>query len=98
MVRELVEYYGEDAVMDMCIEECSELIHALIHYRRAKGNGFEIDKGKATAYMELVHAFADAANAADSLAYILGIDFDCIGKDIAESDKKAVERLKEVLE
>ncbi len=97
MVEELVDYYGEDASIDMCIEECGELICALSHYKRAKGNGFEIDKGRAFAYTDVVHAFADMVNAADSLAYIMEMDFDYIEKEIRKSDKKAVKRLRKAL-
>ncbi len=97
MVKDLVDYYGEDATIDMLIEECGELIHALSHYKRAKGNGFEISESRAMAYINLVNAFADAANAAESVAYILEMDADYIEEVIKKSDKKAVKKLRKAL-
>jgi len=34
--REALERYGEAAQIDMCIEECAELIAALQHYKRGR--------------------------------------------------------------
>lgn len=39
ILRKAVEAWGIDAQSDMCIEECSELIKALLKYRRAKSAG-----------------------------------------------------------
>lgn len=39
ILRKAIETWGMEAQSDMCIEECSELIKALLKYRRAKSAG-----------------------------------------------------------
>ena len=34
--QKCIETYGKDSQMDMCIEECSELINAIAKYRRGR--------------------------------------------------------------
>jgi hypothetical protein len=37
ILRKAIDTYGDQAQIDVCIEECSELIKALIKYRRSYG-------------------------------------------------------------
>lgn len=38
ILQDALNKWGEDAQIDMCIEECSELIQALCKYKRGKHN------------------------------------------------------------
>ena len=40
--RKAVEYWGEQFQMDMMIEECCELIHAIMKYRRKKATILDV--------------------------------------------------------
>ena len=43
-LKSIINHYGLDAQMDMMIEECSELIKALLKYRRTKNGANSIFK------------------------------------------------------
>lgn len=42
ILRQAIRCYGETAQVDVCVEECSELIKALLKYRRAPGEATRI--------------------------------------------------------
>ena len=93
MEKAVVDFYGEHATVGICMEECSELIHALSKYNRACGDGYVTDTDTKTAYDGLIKAIADATNAIDSVVYIVGIDPKDIESSIRESDDEALARL-----
>lgn len=93
MEKAVVDFYGENATIEICMEECSELIHALSKYKRACGDGYSTDTDTKTAYDGLVKAIADATNAIDSVVYIVGINPKDVEVAIRESDDEAFARL-----
>lgn len=36
LAKEAVQFYGQESQLDRVVEECSELIQAILHYRRNK--------------------------------------------------------------
>ena len=42
IARRAIEKWGASAQIDMCIEECSELIGALCHHRRGRCNDDQV--------------------------------------------------------
>ena len=66
----IVDTYGVDAQTDMAIEECSELIKALLKYRRKK-NGAEVF-AKEELRADIIDEIADVAIMATQLQIIFG--------------------------
>lgn len=89
MIKQIVDYYGEKAQLDITIEECAELIHAASKYKRAKCGGYKTGIGEDYAKDKLVESMAQAINAIYSLVHITGIDLDMVKKEIEASDKEA---------
>ena len=73
MNKEVVNAYSENDNIDICIEECSELIHALSKYKRSNGYGYLTNTTPAEAYLDLIQAVADALNAIESVSYKMKI-------------------------
>ena len=42
LFREAVDRWGQTAQMDMCVEECAELIKAINKWKRGKGSLFDL--------------------------------------------------------
>lgn len=63
IMQQAIDAWGEDAQLDMVIEECSELIKAILKYRRAD------DKEKARKHIAEEHA--DVNIMLDQLAFIM---------------------------
>ena len=89
MNKEIVKMYSENDNIDICIEECGELIHALSKYKRSKGYGYLTKTTQKEAYTNLVQAVADAINAIESVSYKMGLNKYDIGFEIAKADAKA---------
>lgn len=54
--KKAVEFYGSEYQIDICIEECAELIQALCHYKRKRSNQDEICEEIADVYVALLSA------------------------------------------
>lgn len=89
MDKEIVKMYSENDNIDICIEECGELIHALSKYKRSKGYGYLTKTTQKESYTNLVQAVADAINAIESVSYKMGLNKYDIGFEIAKADAKA---------
>lgn len=89
MKKEIVKMYSENDNIDICMEECGELIHALSKYKRSKGYGYLTKTTQKEAYTNLVQAVADAINAIESVSYKMGLNKYDIGFEIAKADAKA---------
>ncbi len=89
MDKEIVKMYSENDNIDICIEECGELIHALSKYKRSKGYGYLTKTTQKEAYTNLVQAVADAINAIESVSYKMGLNKYDIGFEVAKADAKA---------
>ena len=89
MNKEIVKMYSENDNIDICIEECGELIHALSKYKRSKGYGYLTKTTQKEAYTNLVQAVADAINAIESVSYKMGLNKYDIGSEVAKADAKA---------
>lgn len=89
MDKEIVKMYSENDNIDICMEECGELIHALSKYKRSKGYGYLTKTTQKEAYTNLVQAVADAINAIESVSYKMGLNKYDIGFEIAKADAKA---------
>jgi len=63
IMQQALDAWGEDAQLDMVIEECSELIKAILKYRRSDD--------KATARKHIAEEHADVNIMLDQLAYIM---------------------------
>ena len=42
VLKEAIETYGADAQIMMAVEECAELVDALMKYRRGRNNTFDV--------------------------------------------------------
>lgn len=89
MIPKLVKDYGETAQLDICIEECAELIHAISKYKRSKGMGYRTGEDKALTMYKLKEALADAVNAIRGVMLVCGVDGHIILKNTFTADMKA---------
>lgn len=89
MDKEIVKMYSENNNIDICIEECGELIHALSKYKRSKGYGYLTKTTQKEAYTNLVQAVADVLNAIESVSHKIGLNKYDIVFEVAKADAKA---------
>ena len=89
MDKEIVKMYSENDNIDICIEECSELIHALSKYKRRKGYGYLTKTPRDKSYIDLVQAVADCINAIESVSYKMELNKSDIVFEVAKADAKA---------
>ncbi len=89
MDKEIVKMYSENDNIDICIEECGELIHALSKYKRSKGYGYLTKTPRDKAYIDLVQAVADCINAIESVSYKMELNKSDIVFEVAKADAKA---------
>lgn len=89
MDKEIVKMYSENDNIDICIEECGELIHALSKYKRSKGYGYLTKNTQKEAYTNLVQAVADCINAIESVSYKMELNKSDIVFEVAKADAKA---------
>lgn len=75
--HDALKYYGEDAQKLMCVEECSELIEAILHERRNKCD-----------YTDVITELADVEIMIHQMALIYGEQalYDEIEKKLARLD------------
>lgn len=89
MNKYLVKRYGLDAQLDICVEECSELIRACIHVKRACGKGYATNTSILESAKKLEEEIAHVTNAIRSIKYLLEIPDERIEARIKESDERA---------
>lgn len=92
MNKNMVEFYGVLANLNIAKEEAAELIHAISMWERAHGVGYKTDTTPEEAKENLIQAVADCQNTLDSMVNSLLLDRDAIKKKIEEADERA-ERL-----
>lgn len=85
MDKEIVKMYSENDNIDICIEECGELIHALSKYKRSKGYGYLTRNTQKEAYTNLVQAVADCINAIESVSYKMELNKSDIVFEVAKA-------------
>lgn len=88
MDKEIVKMYSENDNIDICIEECGELIYALSKYKRSKGCGYLTKTTQKEAYTNLVQAVADVLNAIESVSHKIGLNKYDIVFEVAKADAK----------
>lgn len=84
-LQEIIKHYGVNPQMDMAIEECSELIKALLKFRRNSNN---------SAWEAVIDELADV----EIMISQMKIIFDCSGEVESRIDfkiKRQIERMKE---
>ncbi len=89
----IVNTYGNDPQTDMAIEECSELIKALLKYRRKR---YSEDAAGAAVEKELRAAIIDEIADVQIMIAQLQIMHDCIGEVEEKIDfkiKRQIERI-----
>lgn len=93
MKEEIVDKYGWQNTLNICMEEAGELVHALNKYQRAHDVGYATETNRSDARIDVVQAVADVKNAIDSVIYVLGIDEKEIEKEINRADERLMNLL-----
>ena len=91
ILQKAIDTYGEEAQMDMCIEEMSELTKAILKLRRYK-KAHEGNYSKEL-YNDVVEEIADVSIMLDQMLMI----FDC-HEDVHMQQHKKIKRLENRLE
>lgn len=86
MISKLVKEYGEIAQLDICIEECAELIHSCSKLKRALGNGYETGTSVELARSALQNDLGQAVNAIRGVMLLSKINSDLMSRDTYWSD------------
>ena len=89
MKKEIVDHYGLIAQLDMCEEECAELIKACSKYKRVMFPGYYANRKGTTpkeAYAAIVEEIAHVTNTLRSVQYLLGITDGDVESMIEASD------------
>lgn len=69
--KKLIEAWGEDSQVDMCIEEMSELMKELLKYRRIKNRTNNLNDLKIR-HANIQEEIADVLNTVEQMSYIFG--------------------------
>lgn len=93
MITKLVKDYGETAQLDICMEECAELIHACSKYKRSKGIGYKTWDNEAISYQNLLEQIAHCVNAIRGVMILEQIKGKDLMQEIYFSDIKSLGRL-----
>lgn len=86
MILDFVKKQGEIAQLDICIEECAELIHACSKLKRAMKDGYKTTTTEPQARDNLGIAIAHAVNAIRGVMLLSDIDAHSVYKDTYTSD------------
>lgn len=86
MIPNLVREYGEIPQLDICIEECAELIHACSKLKRAMNDGYKTRTTEPQARDDLEVAISHAVNAIRGVMLLSNIDAHAVYKDTYTSD------------
>lgn len=95
MIKDVVEYYGKFAQIDIMQEECAELIKACSKLKRAKSIGYITPTDQEQAMADLIEEMAHVKNTIISTCYLYGISENVLDEEIARSDTITLNRLKE---
>ncbi|MCL2755535.1 MAG: hypothetical protein FWE45_00595 [Firmicutes bacterium] len=91
--KQMLDEWGEDAQIEVCIEEMAELTQALIKYKRMKRKP-EYHVGREQEYLEHIkEEVADVLNCVHQMAHIFGEEEIC--KICDEKIKRTINRLKD---
>ena len=93
MITEFVQQQGEIAQLDICAEECAELIHAISKYKRAKGLGYETTVSEGPARTNLIEALAHSINAIRGVILLEEVKSRSVLSETYYSDLRALNRL-----
>lgn len=91
-LRDCIEIYGEDAEIDLCIEEMSELTKALCKYKRLTKNGMAIDINKKEVLENIKEEIADVYLTINQMD-ILFVDGDELRDIIAQKIERNIKRI-----
>lgn len=86
MILDFVKEQGEIAQLDICIEECAELIHACSKLKRTMKDGYKTTTTEPQARDNLGIAIAHAVNAIRGVMLLSDIDAHSVYKDTYTSD------------
>lgn len=64
------DFWGQDAQLDMCVEECSELIQSICKYKRNEGN----DINRLNALIHMASEIADVEIMLEQLKLMMGVE------------------------
>lgn len=93
MITDFVQQQGEIAQLDICAEECAELIHAISKYKRAKGIGYKTNVSEGPARMNLIEALAHSINAIRGVILLEKVQSRNILNETYYSDLRVINRL-----
>ena len=89
----VAERLGKEGVCDCLIEECSELIQALLKYRRACGIGQPTSMSLEDAKANVVEEIADVSAALSMYRYLMDISDADLQKWFETKSARAIERM-----
>ena len=72
-LNEIVSTYGDNPQIDMCVEECGELLKALMKHRR-KVNGTTSDEERKEAKAAVIDELADVSVMVEQMKIIYGYE------------------------
>ncbi len=71
-LKEIADAYGNDPQIDMCIEECSELIKALLKYRRKSNSNSSTGEEMSALREDIIGELADVRIMVEQMEIIFG--------------------------
>lgn len=95
MIKHIVNHYGKRAQLDICEEECAELIYACSKLKRAYGCGYGTNTEPQEARRKLIKEMAHVLNAIEGLKYILNISSSLLQEEINRSDDDTYKQMDE---
>jgi len=95
MNKEIVKHYGIEAQLDMCMEECGELIQACNKVKRADGIGYATYTMPDEAQDKLIEEMAHFQNTILSLCFLMEIGQCELDAEIKRSDEQTVKKYNE---
>lgn len=87
--NKMIETFGEDSQIDVCIEEMSELIKELIKYKRSKIHENEKQNARRE---HVIEEMGDVIFTIESLKIIFGISDEEVKEIVAKKAKRTKER------
>ncbi len=88
-IKKLIEAHGEEETLDICFEECGELIQAISKMKRLKR------AGKSLNYFDLLAEMADVLISIEMLKEVAGLASDIVEKMVDIKMKRNMERIEE---
>lgn len=88
MNEKILKKYGTTDHIEICIEECAELIHALSKLKRSYGIGYATPTTIEQARLDVIQALADAINGIDYVMDSLNVSIEDVHELIEIADKR----------